>query len=152
MSLPYAEQLGHFWRTSSTSPDKWLDNTVKLIKGHGGKVLQCLTGQDYETGKSAFLLLFQFGDDIFRVSWPVLPTRTKDERSAKIQAATLLHHCVKSKLMESKILGTRTAFFSYMMLPDGRTASEAAAPQIADIFPAYKRLESGDVIEGEYKE
>jgi hypothetical protein len=154
-NLPYAEDIGHFWKTSKTPADSWMEKTIALIKAHGGKPLQAFTGQDMETGRSAFMLSFKFGDDTFKISFPVLPSRAHDEKSAKIQAATLLHHCVKAKLLEAEILGTRTAFFAFLALPDGRTTAEVAIPELLQIFPSpvqhRPQLTSGeDVIDGEY--
>jgi hypothetical protein len=150
----YAEEVGHFWHTSKTPAETWIERTIKLIKDHGGKPLQSLIGADMETGRSAFLLVFQFDQETYKISWPVLKTKTKDEKGAKIQAATLLHHVVKTKLMEAMVLGTRVAFFSFLMLPDGRTASEINAPDIAELFlpKDVKQLPTGETVDGIYKE
>ena len=43
-NLPYAEDIGHFWKTSKTPADSWMDKTIALIKQHGGKPLQSFTG------------------------------------------------------------------------------------------------------------
>ena len=39
MELPYAEDIGHYWETSRSSPDQWMEKTTKLIESLGGIVL-----------------------------------------------------------------------------------------------------------------
>lgn len=47
----------------------------------------------------------------------------------------MLYHDVKAKSISAKVLGTRAAFFSYLMLPDGRTAAEASTPELLEAMP-----------------
>ena len=47
----------------------------------------------------------------------------------------MLYHDVKAKAMTASVLGAEVAFFSYMMLPDGRVSSELASPELAEAFP-----------------
>jgi len=61
---------------------------------------------------------------VFREVWPVLPSRTGNERAAKRQASTMLYHHVKAALLDAQIRGARVAFFHALMLPDGRMASQ----------------------------
>ena len=67
--------------------------------------------------------------------WPVLPTKSGDEKAARIQAATLLYHDIKARAISAAVLGARAAFFTFLMLPDGRTAAAIAAPEIAELMP-----------------
>jgi hypothetical protein len=99
-------------------------------------------GRD-ETGQAAYLLEFTFGVDRFRVVWPVLPVRKlADERAARIQAATMLYHDIKAKCVSAKVHGVRATFVQYQVLPDGRTVSQVATPDIADVYP--KLLKAGE--------
>ncbi len=68
-----------------------------------------------------------------------VPTRKGNERAARIQAATFIYHDVKARCVSARILGKRAAFFTYLMLPDGRTAAQAAAPELLVALPAIFR-------------
>ena len=133
MNLPYAEDIGHYWLTSQISPDSWMEKSKKLIEDSGGNVTA--EGFGSAQDKSAYMMAFSFGDDRFKVIWPVLPTRTGKEAAAKRQAATLLYHDIKAKAMTASVLGHKVAFFSYMLLSDGRTAGEMPTPELAGFFP-----------------
>jgi len=140
---PFAEfyknpkgKLGLAWVCISCDNIRRENDLITSIKG---KVIS----QAYGTiaDKAAFQLMFQIGDDVFKVSFPVLPSKTGNLKAAKVQAATILYHDVKAKIVLAKVLGTRAAFFTYLLLPDGRAASEAANPEIVQLMP--KLLASG---------
>jgi hypothetical protein len=131
----YAEEVGHYWKTSRSSPDVWVERAKKQIEKLGGTVLMEGFGNEPATGRAAFALAFEIGEDRFRLVWPVLPSKTGDGRAAKVQAATMLYHDVKAKSISAKVLGARAAFFSYLMLPDGRTAAEASTPELLEAMP-----------------
>jgi hypothetical protein len=138
--------------TSKSSPDSWLDKAEQLIRGHGGKVLSRAYGSTAEG--AAYLLAFEYGGDRYKIVWPVLPTRRSPE-AARIQATTLMFHDIKAKLLSGKVIGFRPAFFSYLMLPDGRVTTEVAMPDLAATLPDVNRplLPAGDdALEGEWKE
>lgn len=135
----YADDVNYF-KTSTAAPDTWIDKTKAEIKAAGGRVLKDAFGD--QEGRAAYMLEFVFGDDLFRAVWPVLPTRRlADARAARVQAATMLYHDVKSKCVSAKVHGLRAAFLQYVMLPDGRTAAQAATP---DIVLAYPKLLTGN--------
>ena len=136
--LPFAEDVS-YWRSGSSSPEKWIEDAAKLIQKRGGRVLLSASGLDESTDRLAYCLRFQFKDDVFSVVWPVLnckrgkPADTETVR--RRQAATMLFHDVKAKLIAAEVLGARRAFFSHLVLPDGRTIVDhaqdvAALPQI----------------------
>lgn len=133
MDLPYAEDIGHYWKTGSSSPDTWLERTKKVIADLGGEVLA--DGYGSASGRAAYMLAFKIKSQNYKVVWPVLPTWRAKEIDAKRQAATMLYHDVKAKAMTASVLGVEAAFFSYMMLPDGRVSSELAKPELASAFP-----------------
>ena len=133
MELPYAEDINHYWETSHSSPDQWLERAKKLIVELEGVIVA--EGYGSMAEHAAYMLAFKIGEDSFKVTWPVLPSRTGKELAAKRQAATLLYHDIKAKAMTASVLGPRVAFFSYMMLSDGRTASELASPELSREFP-----------------
>ena len=142
MELPYAEDIGHYWETSQSSPESWMDKTRKLIEALGGIVKA--EGFGAVEGKSAYMMAFSIAEDSFKVVWPVLPSRKGKNLAARRQAVTLLHHDIKAKAMTASVLGTRVAFFCYMMLPDGRTASEATKPELSEAYPLrLKYFEGG---------
>ena len=133
MELPFAEDIGHYWQTGSSSPDTWIEKAKKQIEEVGGTINADAYGS---MGKqAAFMLAFSIGDDSFKVNFPVLESRAGKTVAAKRQAATMLYHDIKAKCMVASVLGAKTAFFSYLMLPDGRTASEVATPELAEAFP-----------------
>ena len=132
----YAEDIGHYWKTSTSAPDRWIEKTKKLIADAGGTVLAEGFGSETQTGRAAYMLTFQLADQMFRITWPVLPSRTGNMTAAKRQAATMLFHDVKARIMASKVLGARAAFFNWLVLPDGRTAAQASLPELMEQLPA----------------
>lgn len=134
----YAEDV-NYWKTGTSAPDTWLDKTKAEIRTAGGKVLNEAFGS--QEGRAAYMLEFSFGGDRFRAVWPVLSSKTKNERAARIQAATMLYHDVKAKCVSAKVHGVRAAFFQYAVLTDGRTAAQAAEPELINLYP--KMLSSG---------
>lgn len=82
------------------------------------------------------MLGFEIEDDRYKVIWPVLPSKSGNEQAARRQAATMLYHDIKAKCLTAKVMGARSAFFSYLMLPDGRVAAQLADPDLrAEAFP-----------------
>ena len=134
MKLPYGEEIGHYWQTSRTAPDTWIERAKKVLSDAGGKILTDAYGATAD-GRAAFMLIFKIGDSTFKLVWPVLPSSTGNEKAAKIQAATLLYHDVKAKAVAATVMGAETAFFSYLLLQDGRVTSELALPELHDVFP-----------------
>jgi len=131
--IVYAEDV-NYWRTGKSSPDTWMTRAAREIERAGGSITAEAFGRD-GSGRAAYMMAFQFSEDRFKVIWPVLPTKGKDERAARIQAATMLYHDVKARCVSAKVLGTRTAFFSYMELEDGRVANMIATPELTRILP-----------------
>lgn len=136
--LPYAEGI-NYWKTSRSSPDLWLERIKKLIAKAGGAVLADGFGHDAVTGSGAYMLGLALGQERYKIVWPILPSKTGDDLSAKRQAMTMMYHDVKSRIVSAKVLGTRAAFFSYLMLPDGRSASQVAAPELLEALPSFLR-------------
>ena len=132
--MMYAEEVGHYWKTSSRSPDGWIDKAQRQIEEVGGKILAEGYGSDH-TGHAAFMLGFEMDGERFKLVWPVLESKTGNVAAARRQAATMLYHDVKAKAMTARVLGFKTAFFSYLMLPGGQTAAEASTPELVDAFP-----------------
>jgi len=153
LEQPNAEDV-NYWKTSRSSPDAWMDKTKRQIEHLGGQVLMEGFGSEPITGRAAFMLAFRIGNDKFKVIWPVLPSKSGNERAARIQAATMLYHDIKAKCISSAVLGTRAAFFSFLLLPDGRTTAEVSTPElmqaIPELFVAVPQLNTGDILEGEY--
>lgn len=131
--LPYAEDV-NYWKTGTSSPGTWIERVSRLIEGFKGKVYTHAFGKD-DQGSGAFMIFFKIGPDNFKIIWPVLPSRSRNEEAARRQAATLLYHDVKAKCLRAAVFGTRSAFFQYLMLPDGRTAEQASVPELAAGIP-----------------
>ena len=148
----YAEEL-NYWQTSTVSPDTWIDKAKKLIAGFGGRIIGDAFGADGD-GRAAFMIAFEISGDRFKIVWPVLKSRSGNEKAARRQAATFIYHDVKAKCLSATVLGARSAFFSYLLLPDGRTVSEASDSEVIRLLPSIVRLELGtgdEVVEGEYR-
>ena len=133
-SMPYAEDI-NYWKTGQSSPDTWMDKAKKQITNLGGVIFAEGYGSEPQTGRAAYMLGFKIGDDQFKIIWPVLLSRTKNEKASRIQAATMLYHDVKAKCISAAVLGVRTAFFSFLMLPDGRMVVEVSAPELLESVP-----------------
>lgn len=147
----------NYWQTSKSSPDAWMDKTKRQIVALGGKVLMDAFGNEGDTGRAAFMLMFEIGGDTFKAVWPVLKSRKGNERAAKVQAATMLYHDVKAKCVSAAVRGPRTSFFSFWMLPDGRTVSEVSAPELTQLIPALfapvavtPKLQADNILEGDF--
>lgn len=130
----YAEDV-NYWKTSTKSPDTWMEKTKELIEGIGGIVLMEGFGQEEYSGYSAYMLGFELGGQKFKIIWPVLSSKKQETIAARRQATTFIYHDVKARVMSAKVLGTRAAFFSYLQLPDGRTASQATVDELVQGIP-----------------
>lgn len=137
----YAEDV-NYWKTGKSSPGTWLDKAASQIEKLGGRVLIKAEGMHPQTGREAYMLGFEIEGENYKAVWPVLTCYKKtqaNEQAAKIQAATFLYHDVKAKCISAVVLGARQAFFSYYMLPDGRSVSDITTPEITDtinrLFP-----------------
>lgn len=134
MDLPFAEDL-NYWKTGTSAPDKWIEDAIELIEALGGEVLSQAFGSE-RLGRAAYMLNFVIGGEEFRIVWPVLPThKPADNVAARRQAATMLYHDTKAKCLKAAIFGPRTAFFEYLVLDDGRTASQVANRQLSELTP-----------------
>lgn len=142
MDRIYAEDV-NFWQTSKSAPDKWIELSKKQIAELGGKVIAEGFGSD-EAGRSAFMLGFQIGGDSYKIIWPVLPSKTSKTINARTQAATMLYHYVKSVCLYAVVVGARSAFFSHLMLADGRVASQVSSDDLTLYAPSmFLSLKSG---------
>lgn len=132
--LPYAETI-NYWKTSKSSPDEWIRRACNVIEKHTGRVNIHAFGKD-GSGNEAYMIQFTLAEIEFKAIWPILPVRYKEDKlAARRQAATLLHHDIKAKCLESTVKGAKVAFFEYLLLPDGRTASEATLPELLQGIP-----------------
>ena len=138
MKILYADKV-NYWKTSSTSPDKWMLKTMKLITSIGGIVQGQGFGSDVSQGKAAYMLTFELEEQRFKIVWPVLSTRYQDDDlAARRQATTFIYHDVKARVMSAKVLGTRAAFFGYLQLPDGRTLTQVTLDDVLQGVPLFE--------------
>lgn len=144
--LAYAEDVGHYWKTSKTTVDSWLTKTKKLITDVGGVIDEEAFAS--KGGMSAFMMSFVIAGQTYKIMWPVLESRSGDAASAKKQAATMMYHDVKARVMTAKVMGAKFAFHQYMLLPDGRTAAQYSAGEFLSAVPALLLPSEVDVIEG----
>lgn len=131
--IVYGEDV-NYWKTSAKSPDSWLEDTKELIQSIGGKILSDMIAT--MDGKSAIMIQFQIAEDRYKIVYPILAIRKEADRTAaKRQAVTAMYHEVKALIVSAKFRGIRGAFHSYLVLPDGRTAGDLSAPEIAEAIP-----------------
>lgn len=143
-SLPYAEDM-NYWKTGKSSPDVWMGRAKLEIAKVGGIVLQEAYGSEEIVGRGAYMIRFSAnGIDEFKLVWPVLPVKglrahqkplTDCQRAAKIQAATMLFHDVKSRCVAARVFGIRTAFFAFLVLPSGQAAAEITSQALQESLP-----------------
>lgn len=129
----YAEDLS-YWKTSQTGPDQWIEKAKRYIQELGGEILGEGFGSNAQ-GKAAFMIAFEIEGESFKVIWPIVESQTGNERATRIQAATSLYHYVKGTCLYAVVVGFRTAFFSHLMLPGGKVASEIANEEISNLLP-----------------
>lgn len=124
----------NYWKTSTKSPDSWLEDTKSLIQSIGGKILSDMIAT--MDGKTAIAVTFIIAEDRYKIIYPILAIRKEADRlAAKRQAATAMYHEVKALIVSAKFRGIRGAFHSYLVLPDGRTAGDLSAPEIVQAIP-----------------
>lgn len=128
----YAESVP-YWKTSTTAPDTWIEKSKKEIKSIGGQIIGEAFGS--MDGRAAYMLAFRIGDNQFKLTWPVLESKSKDTLAAKRQAATALYHDVKARVVAAKFLGARTAFASWLLLPGGKSVAEMSDSALMDHIP-----------------
>jgi hypothetical protein len=128
----WAEEI-NYWQTSRTAPDNWLAKAKAEIVRVGGTVVA--EGFVSDQAQSTYLLAFTIDGDHFRMAWPVLQPKSGNVKAARIQAATALYHEVKAACVKAKFLGTRTAFFAFLSLPDGRTAADMPIADVRALLP-----------------
>ena len=133
MKPKYAEDIKHYWKTSSSSPDSWMIKARKQIEKLGGTVLA--EGYGSSQGREAYMLGFEIEGEKYKVVWPVMPSKSGSLVAARRQATTMLYHDIKAKTISAAVLGVKAAFFSYLLLPDGRATLELATPELSDAFP-----------------
>lgn len=140
----YAEDV-NYWKSSQSQPDTWIDRAKKEIAAIKGRV----TGEAFGAfeGKAAFVLTFEIDGDQYKAQWPVLQSKTGNERAAKVQAATLLYHDVKHRCVLAKVFGARVAFVNFLLLSDGHTVAEAANSEAFSTMPLL--LTAPKAVEGE---
>lgn len=133
MSKIYAEDVPYF-QTSQSAADTWMDKAKTEIRGIGGKVVSEAFGADGD-GRAAFMLVFSIASEQYKIVWPVLPSRSGNDKAAKVQAATALYHDVKARVVSAKFQGIRGAFMGYLLLPNGQTATEATSADFVMLMP-----------------
>ena len=136
LELPLGETLP-YWKTGRSSPDVWLDKAERFIVDSDGEVVRQATGREGDS--EAMMMEFHLDGDVFRVVWPVLPSRRDDRQAARRQAATMLYHDVKSRGVRHRIFGARVAFFEFLVLPSGATAQEVGAEAVVGSLPKLLR-------------
>jgi hypothetical protein len=139
--IPYAEDVGHYWKTGTSSPDAITEKTKKLIRGIGGTITSEMAGMI--NGKSGIMIEFHVASEKYRLLWPILESKAGNELAAKRQAATFLYHDVKNAVVNAKVRGVRAAFHGYLLLPSGQIASQLSAPESVEQIPSAFLLESG---------
>ena len=134
MKVEFAEQCNYF-KTSTLSPDAWVEKTENLITDKGGEILQSGFGSEPPLGRAAYLLRFSMEGQTYKMVWPVLPSEGGFAMAARRQAATMLFHDTKAKLIAAQVLGHRIAFFQWVELPNGQAAFQLTNDQLLESIP-----------------
>jgi hypothetical protein len=132
---PRTAETVNYWKSSTTSPDKWFERTKQTIKSVGGTIEQSVMASDDRLGYEAFAIRFTLEDEVFAIKWPVLRSRSGKQAAARIQAATALYHDVKACVVRAQFLGARAAFATWLELPGGRTVAESTSEQLCEGLP-----------------
>lgn len=138
--MNYAEEL-NYWKSSKSSPDSWIEKTIGVVEQFGGELVSSAFGEEYQTGRAAYMIRFRYEGDTFNIVWPVLPSKTGDSFSARRQAATMMYHDVKSKCLAGKVLGARTAFLPWYEI-DGKPMYQHTDQQLIAETPALMLIEN----------
>jgi hypothetical protein len=150
--MKHAEELP-YWMTSQTSPDTWIDRTIKILTELGGKLQMEAFGKD-GYGRGAYMLSFSVKDESYRIVWPLTQSRSGKISAEKIQAATSLYHYVKAISLAAAVIGTKAALFTFMQLPDGSTVVENtdnAILQAGNLFRLPASTDQGEIFDGEMR-
>lgn len=127
---PYAHTLP-YWKTSTSSPDKWIDRALAVLKKLGAKDISHMFGSS--NGSAAYMITFRAAGQTFRIVWPVMRLRDGDkERDGRRQAATLLYHDCKAKAVAAAAFGVEVAFVGQLVLPTGKTVEQSTVPQLSE--------------------
>jgi hypothetical protein len=128
----YAEDLP-YWQTSKVSAETWREKAEIEIKRAGGMITS--SGDVMQNAKSAVFIAFSLDSEPYRVAFPVLESKKGNQKAAKVQAATMMYHDIKARCVALRVLGARTAFGGYRVLPDGRTDGHVSTPELAAVLP-----------------
>ena len=136
--LPIADEL-NYWKSGKSSPESWLDKVEKMITDVGGTVNTRLMGRlgDYE----GIMFGFRIGTESYKITWPVLPPKNdKDWPAARRQAATMVYHDTKAKMVSYRIFGPKVVFSNWLVAPDGKTLAERVPSEIANALNDIKLI------------
>ncbi len=129
-NLPYADDVA-YWKTGTSSPDTWIDKTIRVVKELGGVEISQFFGHGENAGGVRTAISHRR-----RIVSSCLASasnaRADDFASAQRQAATLLYHDCKAKAIAASVLGPRNAFIGSLITESGKTVSELATPLIAN--------------------
>lgn len=128
----FAEEVGAYYNTSRRTPDTVFAMTKKLIEKRGGWVTRSANIQDGDN--ELFLIEFIYDKKVYRLSWPVLPTR-KSALAARRQAATAQYHDVKAALVRADFMGFERAFKTWLAIDAKRTVSDLTHEEISSALP-----------------
>jgi hypothetical protein len=141
--LSYAEGLP-YWQTSKSGVESWIEKIKKEITRYPslkGKVVTeaVMTIDDV----SSIVLEFELQGDLFRIQWPVMKSKSGNQRAEKVQAATMIFYDVKARVITALVLGARAAFLSFLLLPDGTVAGTRTSSQLQAQLPTVFLLPEG---------
>lgn len=130
----YAEDL-NYWKTSKRSADTWIEMAQREIEKAGGLFHGEAFAADAAGGRAAYVIKFSLAGDDFRITWPVLESKSGNGQAAKVQAATMMYYDIKARCLSARVLGARVSFMSFLILPDGRTAGQASSDDFMRMMP-----------------
>jgi hypothetical protein len=135
-----------YWKTSKSSAETWRNNAAVEIKRAGGDIVSA--GDIMLEGRSTVFITFKIDGEEYRVQYPVLQSRTKNEVAAKIQAATAMYHDIKARCNSLRWTGARIAFGGYRLLPSGLTDGQLSTPELASqLLPLPAHRSTDDIVD-----
>ena len=155
VDIVYGEDLP-YWETSRSQLNTWLGRVKKLLDNPDIKSKYVAFAMaEMASCEGGYMIDFEIQGRLYRIKWPILPSRNGKEGSASIQAITMMHHDIKSRIVTAQVLGPENAFLSYMLLDGNRTVGDIVsnggnlAATLPPLLAAPTKSTDDNIVEGE---
>ena len=79
MKKEFAEEC-NYWKSGNSSPDSWLEKSVKLIRENDGKAISFASA--FSQDKSVFMITFELEGQQYKIIWPVVKSKSGNDKAA----------------------------------------------------------------------